>query len=133
DLLDPLVESIDVLLQVLIQGLELAAAIGGVRWQRQRREQYLALSIPQCVATPHAVGQHDRVERVLHARPHADPLMAVQEKCSEVSKLSRRHPDRWEPILRQQLEQKRRIAAIVFLPACLRLSNRDGMPDATLD
>src|SRR2546421_3135389 len=30
------VESIDVIIQVLIQGLELAAAIRGVRWQRQR-------------------------------------------------------------------------------------------------
>jgi hypothetical protein len=47
--------------------------------QRQRGEQRLAVTIPQCVAAPHTVGEHDRVQRVLHARPHPDPLMAVQE------------------------------------------------------
>ena len=40
---------------------------------------------------------------------------------------------RRKPILRQQPQQQRRIAAIVFLPARLRLPNRRGMPHATLD
>jgi hypothetical protein len=39
----------------------------------------VAVTIPQCVTAPHAVGQHDRVQRVLHAHPHPNPLMAVQE------------------------------------------------------
>ena len=77
--LHPLVESIDLRIQVLIQRLELAAAMRRVRRQRQRREQRLAVAIPQRVAAPHAVSQRDRVQRVLHARPHADPLMTVQE------------------------------------------------------
>jgi len=72
-------ESIDLLIQVLIQRLELAAAMRRVRRQRQRRQQSLALAIPQRVPAPHAVRQRDRVQRVLHARPHPDPLMAVQE------------------------------------------------------
>jgi hypothetical protein len=74
-----LVESIDVLLQVLIQRLELAAPVRGVGRQRQRREQRLALAIPQRVATSHAVRQGDRVQRVLDARPHSNPLMTMQE------------------------------------------------------
>jgi hypothetical protein len=77
--LDPLVESIDLLSQVLIQRLELAAVMRGVGRQRQRREQRLAVTSPQRVTAPHTVGQRDRVQRVLDARPHADPLMAVQE------------------------------------------------------
>jgi len=77
--LHSVVESIDVRLQMLIQRLELAAAIRRMRRQRHRREQRLALAIPQCVAAPHAMRQHDRVQRVLHARPHPDPLMPVQE------------------------------------------------------
>ena len=79
DLLDLVIQSIDVRLQVLIQRLEFAAAICGVMGQRQRREQCLALAIPQRVAPPRAVRQHDRVQRVLHARPHADRWMTVQE------------------------------------------------------
>ena len=78
-MLHAVVESIEMCLQVLIQRLEFAAAIRRMRRQRQGREQRLAVTIPQRVAAPHAVGQHDRVQRVLHARPHADPLMTVQE------------------------------------------------------
>jgi hypothetical protein len=76
---DLLVESIDVRLEVLIQALEFAAAVRRVGWQRQGREQRLAVTIPQRVTAPHAVRHRDRVQRVLHARPHPDPLMAVQE------------------------------------------------------
>jgi hypothetical protein len=47
DLLDPLAESIDVRIQVLIQRLELTSAMRGMRRQRKRREQRLALAIPQ--------------------------------------------------------------------------------------
>src|SRR3989454_1285542 len=72
DVLYPFVESIDVIIQVLIQRLERAAAIRGVRRQRQRREEDLALAIPQRVAAPHAVPDRNRVQRVLHARPHSD-------------------------------------------------------------
>ena len=80
DLLDSLAESIDVRIQVLIQRLELTATMRGMRRQRQRREQRLTLAIPQRVAPPNAVRQRDRVQRVLHARAHPDPLMAVQEE-----------------------------------------------------
>ena len=55
DVLDPLAETIDVRIQVLVQRLELTATMGGVRRQRQRREQRLALAIPQRVATPCAI------------------------------------------------------------------------------
>jgi hypothetical protein len=77
--LHPFVESIEVILQMLIQRLKRAATIRRVRRGWQRGELRLAVAIPQRVAAPHAVGQHDRLQRVLHARPHADPLMAVQE------------------------------------------------------
>jgi hypothetical protein len=39
----------------------------------------LTLAIPQRVTAPHTVRHRDRVQRVLHARPHPDPLVAVQE------------------------------------------------------
>ena len=117
DLLDPLAETIDVRIQVLIQRLELTATMRSMRRQRQRREQRLALAIPQRVAPPHTVRHRDRVQRVLDARPHPDPLMTVQEERSQVSQLGRRHPDRRKPILRQQLQQERRVATIVLLPA----------------
>jgi hypothetical protein len=66
-------------IQVLIQRLELTAAMRGVGRQRQRRQQRLTLAIPQRVTAPHAVRHRDRVQRVLHTRPHPHPLMAVQE------------------------------------------------------
>jgi len=43
--------------------------------------------------------------------------MAVQEERTQIAKLGRRHPDGRKPILRQQLQQQRCIATIVFLPA----------------
>jgi len=43
--------------------------------------------------------------------------MTVQEERSQVSKLRRRHPDRRKSIFCQQLQQQRRIATIVLLPA----------------
>jgi hypothetical protein len=39
----------------------------------------LTLAIPQRVAATHIVRHRDRVQRILHARPHPDPLMPVQE------------------------------------------------------
>jgi len=50
-----------------------------MRRQWQRRQHRLALAIPERVATPNPVRHRDRMQRVLHARPHADPLMTVQE------------------------------------------------------
>jgi hypothetical protein len=47
DVLDPLAEAIDPRIQVLIQRLELTATMRGMRRQRQRRQQRLALAIPQ--------------------------------------------------------------------------------------
>jgi NAD(P)-dependent dehydrogenase (short-subunit alcohol dehydrogenase family) len=44
DVLNPLAESIDLCIQVLVQRLELTATMGGVRRERQRREQRLALA-----------------------------------------------------------------------------------------
>jgi hypothetical protein len=85
------------------------------------------------VAAPHTVGQHDRVERVLHTRPHPDPLMTVQQQGSEIPVLRGRHPNRRKPTLVQQLQQQRRIAAIVFLLARFGLTNRRGMTHATLN
>ena len=38
-----------------------------VRRERQRREQRLALAIPQRVTAPYAVRQRDRVQPILHA------------------------------------------------------------------
>ena len=117
DLLDALAETIDVRIQVLIQRLELTATMRSMRRQRQRREQRLTLAIPQRVAPPNAVRHRDRVQRVLHARAHPNPLMAVQEERTQIAKLGRRHPDRRKPIFRQQPQQQRRIATIVLLPA----------------
>jgi hypothetical protein len=57
------------------------------------------------VATPRAVRHRDRMQRLLHARPHPDPLMTMQEERSQVSQLGRRHPDRREPTFHQQLQQ----------------------------
>jgi hypothetical protein len=51
----------DLLIQVLIQRLELAAAMGGVGRQRQRRQQRLAVAIPQRVTAPHPMPQRERV------------------------------------------------------------------------
>jgi putative transposase len=35
----------------------------------------LALTIPQRVVAPYTVRQRDRMQRVLHTRPHADPVV----------------------------------------------------------
>jgi hypothetical protein len=78
DVLDSFAKSIDVRIQVLIQRLELTAAVRGVRCQRQRREQCLTLAIPQRVTAPHPVRHRNRVQRVLHPRAHPNPLMTVQ-------------------------------------------------------
>ena len=133
DVLHPVVEPIDLLIQVLIQRLELIAAMSGVRRQRQRRQHRLAVSIPQRVSAPHAVPQRDRVQRVLHARPHAHPLMPVQQQGPQIPQLGRGHPDRRKPILGQQLQQQRRIASIVFLLARLRFADRRRMTHAARD
>jgi len=50
--LDLIAESIDLLTHVLIQRLELAAAMRRVRRQRQRRQERMALAIPQRVPAP---------------------------------------------------------------------------------
>ena len=75
--LHPVVEPIDLLIEVLIQRLQLIAAMGGVGWQRQRREHRLAVSFPQRVSPLYAVTQGDRVHGVLHACPQTHPLMTV--------------------------------------------------------
>jgi hypothetical protein len=77
--LHSLIEPIDVLIQLLIQRLELIATMRGVRGQRQRRQHRLAVSIPQRMSALHAIPQSDRVQRVLHARPQAHPLVPVQQ------------------------------------------------------
>ena len=53
----PVVEPTDLLIQVLIQRLQLIAAMGGMGWQRQRREHRLAISFQQRVSPLHAVTQ----------------------------------------------------------------------------
>ena len=45
--------------------------------------------------------------------------MAVQQQGPEIPVLRGRHPDHRKPTLLQQLQQQRRIAAIVFLLARL--------------
>ena len=57
-----IVEPIDVLIQLLVQRLELIAAMRSVRRQWQRRQHRLAVSIPQPVAALHAIPQGDRVQ-----------------------------------------------------------------------
>ena len=42
--------------------------------------------------------------------------MPVQEQRTEITELGRGHPDRGESILRQQLQEERRISTIMFLP-----------------
>jgi len=87
DVLDPLVESIDVRLEVLIQRLELAAAIRRVRWQRQGREQRLALScghdeVPLLAKGHIGLGTKDRLEAAKHRNRdlrHGDVL-----RCGEL-------------------------------------------------
>ena len=101
--LHSVVELTDVLIQVLIQRLELIAAMRGVRWQRQRCQHRLAVSIPQRVSALHAIPQNNRVQRVLHARPEAHPLMPVQQQGPQIPQVGRGYPDGREPILGQQL------------------------------
>jgi len=59
--------------------------------------------------------QRDRLQRLLHARPHPDPLMAVEQPRAEVPELGRRHQDRRKAIFDQQCQQELRIASIMFL------------------
>jgi hypothetical protein len=68
----PLVESIDLLLQLLIQGLELATPMRGMRRQDQGLERRLPVATPERVAAPQALAERHGLKRVLHARPHPD-------------------------------------------------------------
>jgi hypothetical protein len=125
----PLVESIDLLIQLLIQGVELVPTMGGVRRQDQPGKPCLTVAIPESVAAAHPMIERDGLQRALHARPHPDPLVAMQKQRSQIPQLRRRQPDRWKAILGQQRQQQARIASIMFLPPGLRLPNFRRMSD----
>jgi hypothetical protein len=113
--------------QPVIQRLKLVATMRGVRRQRQRRELRLPVSIPEGVTAPYALAERNRLQRILNARAHPNPLMPMEQQRSEISQLNRGKPDRRKPILPQQHEQEARIAPIMFLSTSLGLPNRCWM------
>jgi hypothetical protein len=51
------------------------------------------------------VRERQPLQRVLYARPHPHPLIAMEQQGADVSELGGGHPDRWEAILGEKLEQ----------------------------
>ena len=107
--------------------------MSGVRWQRQHRQHRLAVSIPQRVSALHTIPQGDRVQRILHPRPQAHPLVPVQQQGPQIPQLGRGYPDRRKPILGQQVQQQHRISSIVLLLARLRFSDGRRMSHPVRD
>jgi hypothetical protein len=94
-----LIELVDVCVQLPIEGLQSIATIGGMRQQRQRGEDRLALDAPQRTASTKALAECDRLQGMLHPCPHPHPLMAVKQERTQIPLLGRGHPNRRKSIL----------------------------------
>ena len=79
DVADVAVEPFHLVLQRVVQLEQGRSPRGGVRQQWHRRDRLTAVTIPQGMAPANPVRERDRLKRVLHARPHANPLVSMQQ------------------------------------------------------
>src|SRR5262249_12394337 len=108
-LADLLIQLVDRFLQARIQGQQGSPSSAGMWSERQRLERVLAGLAPQRVAQPQTVIEGHGLQGVLYSGSHAYPLLTVPQQAPQISLLGGRHPDGWEAVFRQQLQQQLRI------------------------
>jgi hypothetical protein len=96
-----LVQGVDVRVEPAQQLETLVAPLGEVRRQRERLQLRPAATREQRAAGREPVVEGNRVQAILHHRPHPDEAHAMGHQRAQIPHAGIGQPDDWEAILHQ--------------------------------